>query len=102
MKLIDTFVTMNDKMVVSEFIQSLGGMARIGVRYDSLKPSTQAAFLGQVAVNTIKMDGRGAANNLHSLSKLGVKWNSLSPGIQTTMLDKLEMISNQQQAANTV
>ena len=102
MKLIDIFVAMNDKLVAREVTQGLGGMARIGMRYDSLKPSTQAALLGQVATITVMMDGRGAAYRLHSLSKLGVAWKSLSPGTQTGMLDKLAVISGEQDAANTV
>jgi hypothetical protein len=68
---------------------ALGGLAKLGMRWDELTAAEQEQFNAMLAQVASSLNEREVGNLLHSLSRIGLTWAQLSSPAQSKLLANL-------------
>jgi hypothetical protein len=68
---------------------SLGGFAKLGMRWEELTAAEQEQFNAMLALVSSSLNEREVGNLLHSLSRIGITWAQLSVPAQSKLLASL-------------
>jgi hypothetical protein len=86
MKLLHTFCEINN-LNARQVTTTLGGLARLRLRWDFLSKQTREDLMKAMSVVAIRLNDREVGNILHSCSKLNIPWEVFPGTVRSDLLE---------------
>lgn len=79
----------NESCTARQVTTSLGGLARINMRYTQLDEENQSVLVNMISTVAALVNDREICNMMHSVSKIGIPWSRFPRNTQDNLLNSI-------------